>query len=296
MNAHDIPKANQPDDPTLGFSISHYSLLLNGNPHLPAPADYVLHDNMLHALSLKENNADEILSSLELPYYLWTDRDGKVASPDGRWISVDSLRSYLSDAPKTLESVKLSDYYEREAHVGIARSLQTRTVEKSMLYNVNMIRVKDLKFAIEVDTNGKELHESGLLRLGSHNKTARYNCESFDTNIPAQIGTVFKLYLATPAIFKLGWKPDIEDLYGLELLAAAVGGYESIGGYDMKANMPKPMRRAAKAGSVYYYKILNDTSEQRTKIHERLHGKSISEERSNEGFGISFIGNMKGEI
>ena len=304
MNPEDTKKANQTDDPTLGFTIKHYSLMLKNNLYFPAPTDYVWYDNSLHTLQLKKNEQNKRLSSLTLPYYLWTDHNGKVAPTEGRWVSIDTLRSYISDTPDNIDSVKLSDYYDREAHVGIARSIQTRTVEQSMLYNINMTRVKDLKFAIETDTDGKMLQDNGLLKLGSHNKSARYESNDFNCDIPPQIGSIFKLYLATPAIFRLGWKPDIEESYGLDLIAAAVGGYDNIGGYNMRANKsdptsragPKPMRRAVKAGSVYYYKLRKDTPENRTEIIEKLHGRLISEERKNEGFGLCYIGNVKGEI
>jgi len=295
-NPDDIANANEPSDPTLGFTIKHYSLMLKDEMHFPAPFDYVVFNDELNALHLRENKENERLSSMELPYYLWTDNDGKVTPSDGRWISISNLKSYLTEAPKTLHSVKLADYCIRESHIGIARELQTRTAENSMLYNVNMTRVQDLQFAVDIELNGKSLPETGILRLGSHNKSACFENNEFENDIPSSIDGMFKLYLATPAIFKLGWKPDLEEQYGLELIAAAIGGYESIGGFDMKANRPKPMCRAVKAGSVYYYKTKNSTQEHCAKLLENLHGESISEERSNEGFGLCYIGNVKGEI
>ncbi|MCL2425307.1 MAG: hypothetical protein FWD05_03110 [Oscillospiraceae bacterium] len=295
LNADEIPNAGQDNDPTSGFTIGHYSLLLNDILHFPAPADYVWYNDVLNQLRLKN---EESLSSNKLPYCLWANHDGKVSPSSDRWISIDTLRLYLSDMPRTIESVEISDFCENEPHIGIARNMQTRTAEKSMLYNVSMTRVKDLSFAIEVDTINKKMPNNGILRLGSRNKTARYEYKNFDSNISTQIdGDIFRLYIATPAIFvKHGWKPDIEKLYGLELLAAAVDGYDCVGGYDIKNNRPKPMRRAVKAGSVYYYRLRNFTHERRAKLIENLHGMSITEERAKEGFGISYIGNVKGEI
>ena len=290
LNPDAIAKANKPADPTRNFSIMHYSLLLDNEPHFPAPADYVWQDDIAIAMKLVKNDG---LSSLNLPYCLHVNHSGKIREAGGKWISIKALNAYLSNKHETMDSKNLSDFCERETHVGISRNIQTRTAQEHMLYNVTMTRAQNLKFAIELDTKSETINDKGLLRLGSHNKTAKYEAVNFDSKITGQVGKIFKLYLATPAIFKQGWKPDIEERYGIELVAAAVSGYECIGGYDIKANKPKPMRRAVKAGSVYYYKLQDDRH--KSLIIENLHGVSISEERANEGFGLSYIGKWEGE-
>ena len=125
----------------------------------------------------------------------------------------------------------------------------------------------DIVYTIHQSSGKKDLHilellrsaafivrqRGGVLRLGSRGKTARYENGGWDASIPGSIGKsgIFRLYLATPAIFEKGCLPGIVEKYNLTVLAAAINGYVNVGGYDIKANRPKPMRRAVPAGSVY---------------------------------------------
>ena len=48
---------------------------------------------------------------------------------------------------------------------------------------------------------------------------------------------------------------------------------------------PKPMKRAVPAGSVYYF----ETKVSFEKVLELFHGQSLSDDRKQEGFGLSYI-------
>jgi CRISPR-associated protein Cmr3 len=97
------------------------------------------------------------------------------------------------------------------------------------------------------------------------------------------------LYLSTPAIFKTGWKPDLEKKFGIkaDLVAAVVGKPLHIGGFDMVKREPKTMYKAVPAGSVYYYKV----TEGYELVEEKLQGKAISDVLKTQGFGIAYVGN-----
>jgi CRISPR-associated protein Cmr3 len=162
-----------------------------------------------------------------------------------------------------------------------------------MLYRSPLLRLetkegKKLSIAANIDKANKV---GGITRFGGENKVAIIT--KYDGNLtppPPQLsGDVFKLYLATPAFFREGWRPEIE---GAQLLAAAVYGYDSIGGFDVKERKPKPMRRAVRAGSVYYYRIIDENK--RAAILD-MHGKSISHHQPEDGFGICYIGNAREE-
>jgi len=60
----------------------------------------------------------------------------------------------------------------------------------------------------------------------------------------------------------------------------------------MKAKRPKPMRRAVRAESVYYYELTDNTHENRNAVL-KLHGTSISDFSREDGFGISYIGKIE---
>ncbi len=99
----------------------------------------------------------------------------------------------------------------------------------------------------------------------------------------------------TQAIFENGWLPkDIDeekfilenDKFKIKLVAASVGKYSLIGGYDMAKNEPKPMLKAVPAGSTYFFEILKGETKD---IIRYFHLKSVSDKMQEEGYGISFV-------
>ncbi|MDR1482972.1 MAG: hypothetical protein LBI74_10125 [Synergistaceae bacterium] len=273
-------------DPTKVWAITGYALSLNGVPHFPAPADtvFIKEGEPLKSLELRENDG---LSSLSVPYQLWAGVDGRVSPPDKRYISLNTLREYLRGGLNDIPSVPLSDYISSESRIGIYRERETRAAEDAMLFRAPLTRTSGRSGRLEILVNIDGIDgvaERGLLRFGSHGKTASFRASGAQIapELGASEGNAFKIYLATPAIFQNGWYPEIP---GAELMTAAVSGYDSVGGFDIKKGRPKPMRRAVRAGSVYYYKCAGNADEL-----FKLHGTSISNERAEDGFGICYIG------
>ncbi len=203
-----------------------------------------------------------------------------------------SLNEYLlkSSVPGIL--LDEHKYLKDEPKVGIGRNDRTRTSDEGMLYRVGMKRMLQIRLAVGyagIDISGN------LMRLGGEGKSVSVSvleqepCVRKPDNRSAKF---FKLYLATPAIFKEGWRPSPEKIPG-ELIAAVVGRPLSIGGFDMKPKngkrpCPKPMRRAVPAGSVYYYRgSMRDVVE--------MHATSISDYGSEQGYGIVYIGDVNRE-
>ena len=85
-----------------------------------------------------------------------------------------------------------------------------------------------------------------------------------------------------------------EDLNGvkLRLLTAAIGKPVPIGGFDIRARIPKKMRRAVPAGSVYYFEVEDES--RINDVIQWLHNRSVSdqEEDRRQGFGIAYIGRI----
>src|SRR5205085_9049367 len=119
------------------------------------------------------------------------------------------------------------------------------------LYQIEFMRLRaDVGLLVEV--NGLRLTSSDLLQLGGESRAARYETSTTDLNL-ATAGRLnnsnqplrFKLYFATPAIFKQGWVPDdiklqtngdyIGNWYGMDvkLIAAALSRAQPIGGRDI---------------------------------------------------------------
>lgn len=289
-------------DPTSGLQITAFYWRIGsggeGNPYYPMPLDCVRlkhnrrEPHRFHLLTMS------LLGNLVTNYpftWLLTSQDEEVEGPVGYLIDHESLGNYLEGKRATFFGLDMNFYLSRELKVGIGRDAGTRAAEEHRLYRVEMLRLKDMSLA--VDYQGLKLPEEGFLRLGGEGRAAVYTHVAGATEeLPAPAaGRYFKLYLATPAFFKGGWRPGWINPEGvgnyqglkLKLLTAAVGKPLSIGGFDIKRKQPKPMRKAVPAGSVYYFEILQGTMDDAVKV---FHGHSISEYREKEGFGLAFMG------
>ncbi|MDR1070714.1 MAG: hypothetical protein LBL37_08050 [Gracilibacteraceae bacterium] len=285
--------ADMENDPTKDCAVTEYALLLNGIPHFPVPADHVWSedDKTLIRCELQENDG---LSSLRTPFQLWVNADGKVIPAERRYISRSTLQNYL-DGETITESVPLSDYITPESRIGVYKERGTGAVKQGMLYRSPLTRLVGTgrnTAALAASISGADT-VSRLTRFGGENKVADFTAYGGEISPNPAIDEDggFKLYLATPAIFKNGYLPELP--VPAELLTAAVYGCDSAGGFDMKAGRPKQTRRAVRAGSVYYYKLTENTAENRG-IVTSLHAASISDYSREDGCGICYIGKVRG--
>lgn len=320
----DIKVANTESDPTGSYCITNFMLKYGDVFYLPVPADSITskeywEDHKVFYQQLTPNNT---ITSLDLKYCLTEPsmfRSKKVKTTDRIWITQNAFQEYLDGkAKETKECIHLEETISEEKKIGLYRNRSTKTPRTSMLYRTSMTRPVGTKgkmsFAVSLDCSENAIlpSPSGVLRLGSHGKTAKYRMDENRQNInPGNISEegIFKLYIATPAILKNGWRPEWLDkntLQGcpsgsmpeLELLTAAVHGYESCGGFNMKERKPKPMRRAVRSGSVYYFRLLENHEENRRAIIKHFHGRSISEDEESQrnGFGLGYIGTVSEKI
>jgi CRISPR-associated protein Cmr3 len=107
----------------------------------------------------------------------------------------------------------------------------------------------------------------------------------------------FKLYFATPAISANGWLPcwlDVQSLRGqwdnvdVQLIAAAVGKPQAIGGRDLARNSHRYIRRAVPAGSVYFF----ETGASDDEVLAAFDGQCVSDLETDAriGFGLCYVG------
>lgn len=107
-----------------------------------------------------------------------------------------------------------------------------------------------------------------------------------------------RMLLATPALFANGWLPgwiDATTYAGsppshpslkLKLYSAIVPRHRGISGWDMTSNTPKPTRRLAAAGSVYYFEIVAGSWDDAL----WLAPVSDCEQDRRDGFGLTLWG------
>jgi len=232
--------------------------------------------------------------------HLWFAIDEALESASG-FLSKDEMTAYLlGKAPEKI--IEAKGIYETEERTGIRKNRQTRSVHEGGLYSVEYFRMKEgFGFALEVEGT-KLFPDSGIMRLGGDHRSANYSECSWN-GIDNKLVTDkiskekhFKLILLTPAIFKYGWLPESIDhntfestIKGIKvkMIGACVGKPIGIGGFDIVKGMPKGMKRAVPAGSVYYFELQDGNVDS---LFENLWLKSISDERDQEGFGITLIG------
>jgi len=176
----------------------------------------------------------------------------------GLWLPEDRLRAYLRG--ETVQALPSASLFQREDRIGIGRDDRRRTAAEHALYEVGFIRPEsDTGLLVEVE-GYQGWPPAGLMRIGGEARAARF--QQVDpqpwTEPPDPLPRRFKVFFATPAYFDGGWQPQhgAWDRFfqgSVRLTAAAVGRYESVGGYDWAGNAHKPSRRYVPAGSVYYF-------------------------------------------
>ncbi len=225
------------------------------------------------------------------------------------WLDSISLKDYLEGKNNAFYVVENEEIFKYELKIGIARDRKTFTSREGHLYRIPMIRLKKgFGFLIKLEGIEKmKIPKKGIFQLGGDGKTVYYEEITLNPleeleNIKIELkNKIFKLYLATPAIFKNGWIPEQvlkeaeKNEIELKLIACAIGKYIRIGGWDMAKKEPKTMYKAVPAGSVYYFKILNEVSFE--KVKKVFHLRNISDVSPEEGFGLSLVGEvLKKEI
>jgi len=269
----------------------------------PMPKDVVKEKGgkeRLHMLSPMDLSGSRTVTDLpEGLSGMWMKSEEAMEAVRGFLSSEEMERCLLGETPRPTEPEKL---FRTEERTGIGKSRVTRSVETGRLYSVEYFRLADgAGFAVEVEGT-RLLPGSGMMRLGGDHRSIKYETSSWrDIEVEPVKKMIadrrrFKFVLTTPAIFRQGWLPGWinpetkkGDINGVrvKLTGACVGRPVGIGGYDLIKNMPKEMKKAVPAGSVYFFEIKEGDP---GNLFEMLWLKSISEEKSREGFGITLIG------
>ncbi len=268
-----------------------------------SPLDLVLlNDKELIPLKLSKK-PPLVISEYNLNYMLIWKNYQKAEEAKG-WLSIIDFCNYLKNEDKSYLFLENKDLFNYEHKVGIKRNSKTFTSEDGFLYRIPLIRMdEDTHLVIRVD-GVNDLPEKGIIQLGGESKAASFQkiddplreLKVINLNFENRL---FKLYIATPAIFKKGWFPEwidesnFEGSYNgikLKLLGCAVGKPIYIGGWDIAGVRAKPMRKAVPPGSVYYFEILKGDKD---KIKEIFHLQNISDINLEEGLGLAIVGEVK---
>ena len=234
------------------------------------------------------------------------DAPGKPARGPAYW-SWATMRDWLQ-APSAARRLDASDREqlgvdtpaaEERVHVGIDPS--TRTAQDGVLFTTSMRRfvqptttgLRRLAVAASVEDRAAS-HLREVVHLGGERRSsfATVHEDAGPPEAPAlpEGTTRLRVVLVTPGLFADGWRPDEAQLGGGRLVGAAVGRPEAVSGWDMAAGGPRPSRRMAPAGSVYWVSF--DDAAAAAEWASAMHFRSISsdEQDRRDGFGLVIVG------
>ncbi len=294
-------------DPSQKLRIKMFALQKGTQLLFPAPLDCLKIEEKVVALknhsSLKASN-----SKLDFVFYHDGDAPGKDDDASLFTDSTLTLGRYLNGKTDNLTRELLSALTTPEPKIGIGRENSTHVTSEGKLYRADMRRLQSKRGAVSffVEFEGLSIADHGMIKLGGEGKSAAYKAVDVSPILALALNSkTFKLYLASPALFKDGWRPkgmneESDPQTGqshyiwhfnslkLKLITAIIGKPIMIGGFSMtNPKGPKPMRRAVPAGSVYWFEILEGTADE---VQTSFHGQCISDYDAEQGFGLTFVG------
>lgn len=288
-----------------------YYRIKNDN-YFPLPLDFVYKknksameknkekNNKQYKVSLLINKNLNVLSSIPSKISV-IKSDDEVEGLTNVLINDTTLSNYLhGHIDSDVEAIDINDHLIIESKIGIGIDNKKHSSEESKLYRVGLRRPGFFSIILEIEESEQYKNLTKFIKLGAEGKIAKIAQVDFSYNLNKDVSSTskyFKLYLQTPSFFKKGWLPSWIDensfigVYNeleLKLITAFIGKHLSLGGFDILKKVPKPMRRAVPAGSVYYFEILNGDFERVKNIFDN---KSISEYNTDKlGYGLTLVG------
>ena len=249
-----------------GLTLRGPLLMKDGVRYYPGPADAMATDKnnkyLIKCLSPAEKLPDRVKTSVPTPrLLLLPDETNPLKGESNLWLNETDLTNYLKG--EAIEGLSGSQLFSRESRLGIKQDDTRRATEPEHLYEAEFIRPYP-GVGLWVEVEGYDWPDNGLLRMGGEGHGGYFEKLQNNPTHPLakasrELPSHFKLYFATPTYFEGGWQPKdgnwSQYFTGpVTLEAAAVGRYQSIGGYDWANHRHKPAYRYVPAGSVYYFK------------------------------------------
>ncbi len=156
--------------------------------------------------------------------------------------------------PEPYDLVPKNDLYDFDDRTGIGVDPKRNTAAAGFIYGIRMLALKpNVGLYLEVSGPAAALApleaEPVLMKFGGEGRHVVIRAAERGANWPSISPVAAQgrlVLLTTPAWFD-GWKPP-----GIKPVAAAVGGYQTVSGWDLAKGGPKPNRFMVPAGSVYF--------------------------------------------
>ena len=218
----------------------------------------------------------------------------------------DRMESWLaSPADQTVESGDLLFGLPNDVRTHVQVDGDKGTASDGDLFQTEGLVFRDTaaEYGLLLRTQGAP--QMGVVRLGAEQRLsslADSGCEwpalpdSVRCRLEAPGGShLVRVILLTPGIFADGYRPPMDPdgritqgpLQGARLVAAAVDRPQVMSGWDMVLRGPKPTRRFAPAGSVYWLEVEDPVA-----FASKLWMSSVCDELQDQldGFGLCVVG------
>lgn len=285
--------------------------------YLPAPADiaYELESKedgddaeiALHRLwpiEVPEGCRTNLPTDLSFPLGLKTPFDGKPPRAPAffRWSHYSGWLAGTLPSPFVIAKSELGlSSLERDARLHVALKSDSRTAKDEALFLTEGLAFQsfDRRLALLVRTS-LDL-EPGVARVGGEGRLSAFRQTAFELpRCPDAIvddivkNKACRLLLVTPGIFQNGFLPALARIASAQpsIVAAAVPGSGTVSGFDVAKNEPKPTRRFAPAGSVYFIRFGNgDEGLVREWVNAHWLGSLCEDAQDRrDGWGLSIVG------
>ncbi len=239
--------------------------------YLPLPADVISLNEQQQIEYLQPRTLHAAISHnapcTQLPVF----KTAAQAKPDnGLWLNSKGINAWRKAEPLTQEHLaKTDELWKIDARLGIALEGAARTTIDGQLYTVDAVDMHpNLGFIAGISGAKQLLADRGILRFGGDGRGAAHSKIDWtmDNALPESIASDqrFRLMLTSPGLFAQGWllpgmEKDGQDWlwktqdFSARLVSASIARAETISGWDVANNTPKPALKAAGCGSIYWF-------------------------------------------
>lgn len=234
-------------------------------------------------------------SGLELVGPLVEMPEGKALSGPSfwRWSALERWLIDPSAGPDVFDAKDGLDALPREERVHVSIDSKLETARDGQLFSTAALRFTDEKggrrFGLSVCSDAELA--PGLVKLGGRSRLSMLReSKSAWPSLPTELRDKLagqrrlRVILLTPACFRSGALPS---LAGAKVVAAVVDRPLAHSGWDLEKKAPRPARRLAPAGSVYWIEV--DDAARWAEEHWMT---SLSDEPQDalDGFGLAVMG------
>ncbi|MFA7667754.1 MAG: type III-B CRISPR module-associated Cmr3 family protein [Burkholderiaceae bacterium] len=281
------PSLGTPDYPGR-FRLTHFQLARRTGPEdalellYPVPADLSVMADMstggtLRCRSVRSlrpvSHHHALASSWPLALLPVLSQNSREKPGSGWWLRQQGWQRYLGNQEiSTDDLIHSSQLWRFDERVGIGLDRGKRSAADGKLFTVRAIAFHE-NTGFLAGVHGARMPHKGLLRFGGDGRAVRVQAATPRIPMPDFSRIVHarrcRIVLTSPGIFREGWQlPGSNTAHQITLpgfkariVCAAMTPTETVSGWDLARQRPKPAQKAVGSGSVYWLDELETTPE-----------------------------------